>query len=793
MKTFLAIDFGTSQTSVAMLAENSRYEPEIVEIDGQKAIPTALRLDAEGNVLFFGKDAIEKFHDDEGQTFYNFKAFIGRNKDYQAMTNQTQHTPEGLSRIFLTCLREKIEKRYFNGAKLADDPNISCVIGCPAEWNNPQKRKVEDIARQAGFPNVVHCEEPLGVIYYYHFRGDLDLSEDRNVLVYDFGGGTTDVAIEKVRANGSGTVGVDVLAANGIANLGGMVFDRALTDFFINKLGLDPQTLPLRDRQQIERYSRQLKEDLSRRVEDGHNSSEVSIPMLRATKSGCTLSITREEFNSVCAEFITQFDEPIYEALNFAMLIQDKIDRVILAGGSSALPYVRDKIAAIFPGGNVLTSASPTEVIAKGLAVYGRVIETAKKAASPVQSECQDEKPIAPAQTMPLKKEQPAARRSETRPEDPKRPAPSKPKETGGKKKIWLAVAVLALAAVGGFSYMQHNAAQKHAALQAQIEQAEAARKAAEQAQREADEKAKREQAAREEAQRKQAEQARIAREKAEKERAALQAQIEQERIAREKAEQARREAERKQAEQERIARAKAEQERLAREKAEREAAKRRAAEERARIEAEKRAAEQAAIEAQKRAAKLNSTYSGNFLGSRFTEAQSKAIRAGTFDGMRLGDFWRINGVSWRIADFDYLIRTGKTDKSKHHVMIVPDWILYKARMNSTNTTSSGYAGSEMRQTGLNSAKDMIEGAFGTRHILPDYGIALMTKEMIFGNGNNALSLFRLRSGFKKTGGWYWLQDVDYNVSFGAVDSYGAYVSSYAYATYGVRPAFALY
>ncbi|MBR1603123.1 MAG: Hsp70 family protein, partial [Synergistaceae bacterium] len=160
MKIFLAIDFGTSQTSVAMLAESSRYEPEIVEIDGQRTIPTALHLGENGEVLFFGKEAVEKFHNDSGQTFYNFKAFIGRTRDYQAMTNQTQHTPESLSLTFLTYLREKIEKRYFNGAALTTDPNISCVIGCPAEWNDPQKRKVEDIARQAGFPNVTHCEEP---------------------------------------------------------------------------------------------------------------------------------------------------------------------------------------------------------------------------------------------------------------------------------------------------------------------------------------------------------------------------------------------------------------------------------------------------------------------------------------------------------------------------------------------------------------------------------------------------------------------------------------------------------
>ncbi|MBR1602055.1 MAG: Hsp70 family protein, partial [Synergistaceae bacterium] len=685
---------------------------------------------------------------------------------------------------------EKIEKRYFNGAALTTDPNIFCVIGCPAEWNDPQKRKVEDIARQAGFPNVTHCEEPLGVIYYYHFRGDLDLSEDRNVLVYDFGGGTTDVAIEKVRTANGGAVGVDVLAANGIANLGGMVFDRALADFFINKLGLDPQTLPLRDRQQIERYSRILKEDLSRRVEEGHNSAEVSIPMLRATKSGCTLSITRDEFNSVCAEFIEQFDEPIYEALNFSTLMQDKIDRVILAGGSSALPYVRDKIAAIFPSGSILTSASPTEVIAKGLAVYGRVTEAAKKAVSPVQPERQEEKPIASVQTVPLKKEQPAARRPETRPEEPQRPASPKPKETGGNKKIWLTVAVIALAVAGGFGYMQNNAAQKQTALQAQLEQERIARKEAEKAQREADERAKQEETARKEAEKAQreaderAKQEETARKEAEKAQREADERAKQEETARKEAEKAQREADQR-AKQEETARKEAERKEQAREKAENE-----------RLAREK---------AEQRAAKLNSTYtSGKFLGRSFTAEQSASIRAGTFDGMELGDYWRIDDVIWRIADFDYLIRSGKVDKSKHHVMIVPDSSLYSARMNSTNSISTirgvGYIASEMYRSGLNRARQIIEGAFGKGHILPDYGIELMTKAMVFGKGDIAFSLFQLRSDYRtanKSGEYYWLQDASSYSRFSVVGDYSNWTSHSdlpaAYDSGGVRPAFAIY
>jgi len=766
MKTFLSIDFGTSQTSVAMLTEKSRYEPEIIEVDGQKTIPTALRLDGDGNVLFFGKDAVEKFHDDSGQTFYNFKAFIGRNRDYQAMSNQNQHTPESLSLIFLTYLREKIEKRYFNGAKLTEDPDIFCVIGCPAEWNDPQKRKVEDIARQAGFPNAVHCEEPLGVIYYYHFRGDLDLSEDRNVLVYDFGGGTTDVAIEKVHASDNGAVGVDVLAANGIANLGGMYFDRALSDFFIGKLGLDPEKLSLRDRQQIERYSREAKEELSRRVEDGHNSAEVSIPMLRATKSSCTLSITRDEFNTVCAGFISQFDEPIYEALNFSMLMQDKVDRVILAGGSSALPYVRESITAIFPNGKVLASASPTEVIAKGLAVYGRIIATAKNSDPASQTGQHEEQTAAPL-TVPLKKEQPAAKRSETRPEESKtHTAKNKPDGTGRSRKIWLAVAAAFVLAVGGagFVHMQNKAAQaekERAALQAQIEQAERERK-------ETENKAT---ALYNDG---------MALERGGKLEAALKKYRESYALWNVPGVMSRIEEVEKTIKAEKE---KAERERLAREEA-------------ARKEKERKRAEQAEIEAGSSVAKLNSKYSGKYLGSSFTSTQSAAIRAGTFDGMALGDYWTIDYVNWRIADFDYLIRVGKVDKSKHHLMIVPDKALDSSRMNKTNTTGGGYANSYMRRYGLAHAKDMIEKAFGSGHILTNYGVELMTYEMVFSNGNRGVSLFQHNKDFillHESPWWYWLQDVRTKSCFVYVFNRSTVDYDLASHVRGVRPAFAIH
>ena len=110
MRTFLAIDFGTTHTTVARLTENSKYEPEIVEIDGKKEIDTALRLDDEGRIIHFGNEAMGRINDAAGTTFYNFKAFVGRGKSYD--NPNKSYTAEELSLLFLTYLRQKIEKKY---------------------------------------------------------------------------------------------------------------------------------------------------------------------------------------------------------------------------------------------------------------------------------------------------------------------------------------------------------------------------------------------------------------------------------------------------------------------------------------------------------------------------------------------------------------------------------------------------------------------------------------------------------------------------------------------------------
>ena len=150
-----------------------------------------------------------------------------------------------------------------------------------------------------------------------------------------------------------------------------------------------------------------------------------------------------------------------------------------------------------------------------------------------------------------------------------------------------------------------------------------------------------------------------------------------------------------------------------------------------------------------------NAIYRGKYLGSSVTETQWDAISAGTFDDLYVGDYWTIGGVNWRIAAFDYYYNCGDTNFTKHHVVIVPDTVLYTHVMNDTNITTGAYVGSKMYTEGLEQAKTTINNAFGSSHVLShriylsnttsngcasagawaDSTVDLMCEHMVYGSG----------------------------------------------------------
>ena len=226
-------------------------------------------------------------------------------------------------------------------------------------------------------------------------------------------------------------------------------------------------------------------------------------------------------------------------------------------------------------------------------------------------------------------------------------------------------------------------------------------------------------------------------------------------------------------------------------------------------------------------AAAHNCIYRGKNLGTSVTAEQYAAISSGKFTDLYIGDYWVINGVTYRIAAFDYYYNCGDTNFTKHHVVIVPDTSLYKAQMNTSNVTTGGYTGSAMYKSNLAQAKTTIKAAFGSTHVLTkrelltnavngntpsgwawfDSDVELMNEVQAYGsvawgahdgNGYNVASgdgqfpLFMFDRTKLHNREDYWLRDVSSATNFSYVNGNGNASISGASYSYGVRPAFCI-
>lgn len=215
-----------------------------------------------------------------------------------------------------------------------------------------------------------------------------------------------------------------------------------------------------------------------------------------------------------------------------------------------------------------------------------------------------------------------------------------------------------------------------------------------------------------------------------------------------------------------------------------------------------------------------SSIYRGKYLGNTYTNEQKEAIADGSFDDLFVGDYWTINGINWRIADFDYYYNIGSARFTKHHVVIVPDTVLYNARMNPTDTTEGCYTGSEMYTTNLGDARTAFDNAFGESFIpthkglysssisgnVPsgftwrDMRVELMNDIQVYGHSawvqsgygvgtqKTQFKLFMFDQTKINTKQTYWLESVRSSTNFVNAYAEGNMSNSPASTSYGVRP-----
>jgi hypothetical protein len=221
---------------------------------------------------------------------------------------------------------------------------------------------------------------------------------------------------------------------------------------------------------------------------------------------------------------------------------------------------------------------------------------------------------------------------------------------------------------------------------------------------------------------------------------------------------------------------------------------------------------------------------SGATFAAASTAAQRNAINDGTFTGLFIGDYWTVNNVLYRIADFNYWKRSGDTDFNTNHIVLVPDSSFGNDKMNSTDVTTGAYVGSEMYTSSssvLGTARTKIATDFGgylashkeyfanaTSSDAESEGawyastVDLMSEPMVYGSyirtkampgltylntiDKAQLALFRLNPAMVNLRYNYWLRNVASAASFATVHTYGAAHASYASTPLGVRPAFAV-
>lgn len=216
-------------------------------------------------------------------------------------------------------------------------------------------------------------------------------------------------------------------------------------------------------------------------------------------------------------------------------------------------------------------------------------------------------------------------------------------------------------------------------------------------------------------------------------------------------------------------------------------------------------------------------------LGTDITDAQSTAIKNGTFDGLHIGDYWYKNSIHWRITDANYFLNCGDTNFTTKHLVIVPDESLGNAQMNTENVTTGGWVGSAL-YSNLSTYREKVVAWCGESHLLThrnfqvtatsngypsagawvDTDIDLMNEQMvygsfIFGNGGSLptgktnhridksqLALFAWDKTFVNRRFSYWLKDICSATNFALANGNGSANFSYASASFGVRPAFCI-
>jgi molecular chaperone DnaK len=382
MGKVIGIDLGTTNSCVAVMdggkpkvienSEGARTTPSIVAFtkDGERLIGQPAKRQAvtnPDNTLFAIKRLIGRRFDDpmtkKDMGLVPYTITKGKNGDAWVKAGNEDYSPSQVSAFILQKMKETAESYLGETVSQA-------VITVPAYFNDAQRQATKDAGQIAGLEVLRIINEPTAAALAY----GMDRDDGKTIAVFDLGGGTFDISILEI---GDGVF--EVKSTNGDTFLGGEDFDNAiveyLADAFKKKEGMDLKTDKLA-LQRLKEAAEKAKIELSSAA-----TTEINLPFITARMEGGATTplhlvetITRADLEKMVDALIQRTLEPCKKALADAGISKDQVDEVILVGGMTRMPRVREVVEQFF-GAKPHTGVNPDEVVAMGAAIQAGVLQ----------------------------------------------------------------------------------------------------------------------------------------------------------------------------------------------------------------------------------------------------------------------------------------------------------------------------------------------------------------------------------------------------------------------------------
>lgn len=372
----IGIDLGTTNSVVSVM-EGGEVKV-IANQDGNRLTPSVVAFTEKGDRLV-GDPAKRQAVTNPQNTIYSIKRFMGRRHSeveseekivpYKVVGGPQEYvkvevhgktyTPPEISAQILRKLKEAAEAYLGHTVTRA-------VITVPAYFNDAQRQATKDAGEIAGLKVDRIINEPTAAALAY----GLQAKKNEKIAVFDLGGGTFDISVLEV-----GDDLVEVLSTNGDTHLGGDDFDQRLIDFIADKFQKENGIDLRKDAMALQRLreaAEKAKKELS-----GQQNTDINLPFITADASGAKhlqMTVTRAEFERLIDDLVERCRGPVENALRDAKMAPEKIDEVVLVGGSTRVPKVQEFVKKLFKGKEPHRGVNPDEVVSIGAAVQGAII-----------------------------------------------------------------------------------------------------------------------------------------------------------------------------------------------------------------------------------------------------------------------------------------------------------------------------------------------------------------------------------------------------------------------------------